>query len=1794
MQTPPNLANRQAWGGRPRFQTLVEESPSPTNMQEQTTVIGTHASGRQDVPSRARSLPQAGVIASSSDNLFHPVPTSSSYVFNLPDIPLDPASRCPAYNQPPNTFSRPYHSNSSYNNPSFTVPPPPPPVSYHHVSPLHTNVPVFPPPPIPPRPVFSDHPQPPFEHSQPAYIPPQHAFNQFPPFPPSFSQFPSAAPAYYNPSIHIPFNQPVYQHEPLLAVSTLSKTLPTVTHVPVLTSKHDFFAWDEAVNSLIYANGLVGHILDPSTPVHPSRPDLAPTPIPTMPAYPSAPDTAVLTRWWAEDSIVQHILVSRLGSIPRGLLPSPNIMTRTALSIYKLLVQYYGTSNFADCTDLLYSLQTSVCTSGRVQEFVSKWRTGISRLQSAKVVFNIKFCMSLFVRGLPSIPAFNSIRADLPLRIAAVAHDQDYGAFITMTERVLELDTIFRSTPQNHVPRQNRVSTIAVPTLPLPLVPPAVPDVSRNSKPNQPVQSCNNCKSRGLRGVGHTDGTCFQPGGGMEGRREEYLNNKGRVQAMLAECLENALLLPDQALPSDSCSLSSSPTLSPILDNEPLLPPVANFCVPSFMPNSDVREDLYNWCEPKLEHHLVMASTDFTSAAFVSLAHLYNALLDSGCTHHIVRDQTLFRNYTAQTISVGTANCGSLEALGTGDVEFRHPFGGRHITFTLRACLYAPSAPINLLSVGALAERGMSCLFSPGGITKVFYSSDHPRLPNFSLSATVINRLSFLNLAFVSPLSSLIPTALPAQAAPAHPPAYSFPRIKLDSILWHRRFGHIGMDATRATLTKDYVKGVHLEGPFIHDHCVPCLIGKSPQRSYSHNGNRATKIGELLHMDLCGPFPVQAPRGEKYFFNVLDDKSNWGFTFGLKLKSDAFLHYLQMEAFLKRSSGALVLTVRCGGELELTAGKMGAHFTSKGIVLQRTVAYAHQQNGKSEHYIRTIEEGGQALLADSGLPMSFWLDAVLTRQYLVNRLPTSTLSPNTTPFESLTGGRKPDLSHLRVWGCDCYVAIPSETRGKAGPKRFKAIFVGYEEHRVGWRVRDLAGKYSFSNDVVFNENLPARLGVPRSLAPILTDVTISPSSRHLRDRPRIRTTMGQAYDDVLELKRLRNEERQRKRLLLVNDSVHGGVADGTSNATGVAVVATDGGAVVVDALYGGVDVDDVLDFAWGAADLSPSVDAIDSFISFLDSSSFPDQVATDSLLDVEADFNGSSLSPSDPIAFKAFSPPFSRPFDLAKPPFSYTEAIARPDASVWHAAMERERKSLADMGAFEEIDLPKGERTIGLKWVFDIKTDAAGVRIPGKEKARLVAQGFNQRPGQYDETYAPVAKMSSVRVLLAWAAVQDLEIFQFDCKTAFLHAKIRHPLYARPFPGYPTSSPGKALHILVALYGLRQAAYEFYILILSLLLEFGMVRCEVDHGVFFGEWTSPPTSSVPMPLDGGPLVLYIPLHVDDGLAITNSPLLYAWFLSVLSKRLHIVDLGPCSKFLNILITRDRPSRRLWLSSQIYVSELLEEWNLSSCRPVSTPFPSSLPDLTTAPSNSLPAISDADLLPQYQRLVGCLLYLAIATRPDISYYAMWLGQFNSKPTRAHFIIAKHVLRYLAGTRTLALCLGAPSPRIPSSLSGYMQNVGCSDADWASNTVDRKSVSGYSFYFQGSLVSWSAVKQKSIALSSTEAEYYAMSHAFKEALWLRTFLGLLHLPVPRPFPILSDNQAACSLSNSSAISARSKHIDIRHHFIRDHVQAGSFSTTWIPTEDMPADIFTKPLPLVSFSRHRDVLGLSVPLS
>jgi hypothetical protein len=299
---------------------------------------------------------QQGIIASDSDSLFHPVNSNPSpQPYSLPNIPIHQQNN--AYIQsfshiPINRdhLSRPpplFHSNpvSSYNNPNF-IPPPLPssfqtPIQRHQI----------------PSNVFPQH------NQNQQFVPNQLNQNQqFIPHP-SNNQLPIQY-VYYVPSASATSPSP----------SSHSKTLPSVTHIPVLTSKLDFFAWDESVTSLLRAHGLLGHILDPTEPLDPMRPDRVPRPLPILPATPTSKDLAELTAWWDDDNAAQHVLTSQIGSIPRGLLPSPNLVARTALSIYQTLVRYYGTCSFADCAELLNNINNCYCQPGRVQEYVSKWR----------------------------------------------------------------------------------------------------------------------------------------------------------------------------------------------------------------------------------------------------------------------------------------------------------------------------------------------------------------------------------------------------------------------------------------------------------------------------------------------------------------------------------------------------------------------------------------------------------------------------------------------------------------------------------------------------------------------------------------------------------------------------------------------------------------------------------------------------------------------------------------------------------------------------------------------------------------------------------------------------------------------------------------------------------------------------------------------------------------------------------------------------------------------------------------------------------------------------------------------------------------------------------------------------------------------------------------------------------------------------------------------------------------------------------------------------------------------------
>jgi hypothetical protein len=527
--------------------------------------------------------------------------------------------------------------------------------------------------------------------------------------------------------------------------------------------------------------------------------------------------------------------------------------------------------------------------------------------------------------------------------------------------------------------------------------------------------------------------------------------------------------------------------------------------------------------------------------------------------------------------------------------------------------------------------------------------------------------------------------------------------------------------------------------------------------------------------------------------------------------------------------------------------------------------------------------------------------------------------------------------------------------------------------------------------------------------------------------------------------------------------------------------------------------------------------------------------------------------------------PTSPGYDLSVPPVNHNEAMQRPDADEWRKVEMKEFGMLKDMGVYREEMLPEGRKAIGSRWVFEFKMEA------GKDplaKGRLVAQGFSQIPFiDYAATFAPVAKSVSVRFIAVYSAMHGWFIECLDATRAFLWGELTRTIYLRYPQGYTPSLKGGVWRLLKSLYGLKQASRVWYKLLRSVLEKLGFVRSEFDHAVFIfkGIWS------------GHDVHCILAMHVDDGLAGCNSRAFLDFIKAEIGKAFGIKDLGPLHTFLGVQFERNLKTREIWIHQETYIAALLEEYQLTDCNPVSTPLDPHHP--FGVDTDVHPAVEN--LLRAFQRLIGSLLFLQRFSRPDLSVTMLLLSQFCSNPEPRHFAAAKRVLRYLKGTKSLRLHYGGA--KRSEVLSGL------TDADWALNRSDRASISGYIWSFAGGPVSWSAKKQNCIALSSTEAEYIALTRAVQEGIWLRASLTQLHISVPSPLIISTDNNGALSLSENDSSHSRAKHIDIRYHFIRSHVEHGHFLVKHIPGVINSADLFTKLLHRVKFHEHIARIGL-----
>ncbi|GJW29912.1 retrovirus-related pol polyprotein from transposon TNT 1-94 [Tanacetum coccineum] len=472
----------------------------------------------------------------------------------------------------------------------------------------------------------------------------------------------------------------------------------------------------------------------------------------------------------------------------------------------------------------------------------------------------------------------------------------------------------------------------------------------------------------------------------------------------------------------------------------------------------------------------------------------------------------------------------------------------------------------------------------------------------------------------------------------------------------------------------------------------------------------------------------------------------------------------------------------------------------------------------------------------------------------------------------------------------------------------------------------------------------------------------------------------------------------------------------------------------------------------------------------------------------------------------------------------------------------------------DEKVIGKGIRKGG-KYVMKLgnKLDKNGVVT--RNKARLVAQGYNQQEGiDYDETYAPVARLESIRILLAYAYALDFKLYQMDVKSAFLNGFINEEVYVAQPPGFiDFAKPNYVYKLKKALYGLKQAPKAWYDRLKAFLIKHNYSMGMVDNTLF----TKKKDSNL----------IIVQIYVDDIIFGSTCQEMCDDFAKIMHDEFEMSMMGELNFFLGLQIKQLDDG--IFFNQSKYIKEMLKKFRLEDSKPIKTPM-STKTKLTRDEEGE--SVDNT----KYRGMIGSLLYL-MASRPDIMFSVCLCARFQEDPKTSHLEAVKRIFRYIKGTTHLGLWYPKGSG---------IETIVYADSDHAGDYVDRKSTSGVCTFMGCCLTSWFSKKQTALAISTTEAEYVSAGKACQQALWMKQALIDYGVRLD-DILIMCDNKGAIDLSKNPVQHSRTKHIEIRHHFLRDNVQKGNISIEKVTSEDNIADILTKPLKREPFNYLR--LGL-----
>ncbi|GJR09246.1 putative ribonuclease H-like domain-containing protein [Tanacetum coccineum] len=926
---------------------------------------------------------------------------------------------------------------------------------------------------------------------------------------------------------------------------------------------------------------------------------------------------------------------------------------------------------------------------------------------------------------------------------------------------------------------------------------------------------------------------------------------------------------------------------------------------------------------------------------------------------------------------------------------------------------------------------------------------------------------------------------------------------KTKSWLWHHCLSHLNFRAINHLARHGLVRGLP-KLKFEKDHlCSACALGKStkkPHKPKSEDTNQEKLY--LLHMDLCGPMRVASVNGKKYILVIVDDYSRFTWVKCLRSKDEApafIINFLKMiQVRLKET----VRRIRTDNGTEFVNQTLREYYEKVGISHETSVARSPQQNGVVERRNRTLIEAARTMLIYAKAPLFLWAEAVATACYTQNRSMIRRRHGK-TPYE-LLHNKPPDLSYLHVFGALCYPTNDSENLGKLQPKADIGIFIGYAPTKKAFRIYNRRTRRIIETIHVDFDELTAMASEHSSSGPALHEMTPATISSGLVPNPHpstpfvppSRTDWDMLFQPLFDefLNPSPSVDHPAPEVVApINEVIAPVLADSTGSPSSTTVdqdapspsnsqttpeteppvipndVEEDNHDIEVAHMgndpYFGVPIPEI------PSDQSSSSDSIHTIV-------HPDHQIS------EHNSKWTKDHPLENIIGELARPVSTRlqlheqalfcyydAFLTAVEPKTYKDALTQ---ACWIEAMQEELNEFERLEVWELVPRPDKVMVITLKWIYKVKLDELGGIL--KNKARLVARGYRQEEGiDFEESFAPVARLEAIRIFLAFAAHMNMVVYQMDVKTAFLNGNLREEVYVSQPDGFvDKDNPNHVYKLKKALYGLKQALRAWYDMLSSFLISQDFSKGSVDPTLFIRR-------------DGKELLL-VQIYVDD-----------------------------------IIFAASTPELCIFINQSKYALESLKKYGFDSCDPVDT---------------SMVEKSKLD--------------------EDKEGKAAW-------PTKKHLNAVKRIFRYLKGT----VHQGLWYPKDSSiALTAF------ADADHAGCQDTRRSTSGSMQLLGDRLVSWSSKRQKSAAISSTEAEYIALSGYCAQILWMRSQLTDYGFGFNKIL-MYCDNKSAIALCCNNVQHSRSKHIDIRFHFIKEHVENGVIELYFVNTEYQLANIFTKAL-------------------